>query len=231
MTGCRSSADGGCALKWRVSLNTPPVTRGPFWAKLAPPMNDPARRRATYADVLAAPEDKIAEVIQGVLHLSPRPSAAHAAAGSAIGEELGPPFKRGKGGPGGWLILDEPELHLEEHILVPDLAGWRRERMPLLPNEPFIDVIPDWVCEILSPGTSRRDRIEKKPLYASLGVSYLWLVDPKHRTLETVQLLDGRWTDMGNFADDARPRAVPFDAIEFELGALWADVAPPPGDE
>lgn len=193
-------------------------------------MNEPAIHRATYADVLAAPEDKIAEVIHGVLHLSPRPGISHTAAGSAIGDELGPPFKRGRGGPGGWVILDEPELHLDSHILVPDLAGWKRERVPLLANEPYIDIVPDWVCEILSPSTSRRDRTEKRPLYASYGVSYLWMVDPANRSLEVFQLINGRWTDAGTYVDNARPRAVPFDAIEFELGNLWADVVQPPDE-
>lgn len=190
-------------------------------------MNEPARRRATYEDVLVAPPDKIAEVVHGVLQLSPRPSGPHSAAGSALGDELGPPFKRGRGGPGGWVILYEPELHLADHILVPDLAGWRRERMPLLPRAAHITLTPDWVCEILSPRTARLDRTEKKPLYARLGVSYLWLVDPEALTLETYQLIDGRWVDLGAYSKNDRPRAVPFDAIELDLGALWADVEPP----
>ena len=197
-------------------------------AKLQVAMNDPVLRAATYADVLAAPEDKTAEVINGALHLSPRPGWAHGAAASALGDELGPPFKRGRGGPGGWMILQEPELHLDSHILVPDLAGWRRERMPTHPDAPFVTVIPDWVCEILSPSTARRDRTEKKALYASLGVRYVWIVDPRYRTLETFELLDGHWRDVGNFSGEERIRAVPFDAIEFELGNLWADVEPPP---
>jgi Uma2 family endonuclease len=190
-------------------------------------MNEPTLRRASYEDVLAAPPDKIAEIIHGVLHLSPRPGGAQIAAGSALGGELGPPFKRGRGGPGGWSILDKPELHLADHILVPDLAGWRRERMPLLPRTAHITLNPDWVCEILSPRTARLDRTEKKPLYANLGVAYLWLVDPEALTLETYQLMEGRWVDMGAYCKNDRPRAVPFGAIELDLGALWADVEPP----
>lgn len=155
---------------------------------------------------------------------------SHSAAGSVLSEELGPPFKRGRGGPGGWLILYEPELHLADHILVPDLAGWRRERLPRLPRTAYTTVTPDWVCEILSPRTARLDRTEKKPLYAELGVSYLWLIDPDALTLETYHPVDGRWVDMGAFSKDDRVRAVPFDAIELELGLLWADVDPPLDD-
>ncbi|HEY5956551.1 MAG TPA: Uma2 family endonuclease [Polyangiaceae bacterium] len=193
-------------------------------------MSEPAVRLANYSDVLAAPADKVAEVIRGVLHLSPRPGGPHGAAAGALSDELGPPFKRGRGGPGGWLIVAEPELHLQEHILVPDLAGWRRERLPRLERTAFISVTPDWVCEILSPRSARADRAEKKPLYAELGVSYLWLVDPEALTLETYQLRDGHWVELGAYSKDDRPRAVPFDAIELELAALWADVDPPPED-
>lgn len=190
-------------------------------------MNDPAIRRATYADVLAAPGDRVAEVVHGILQLSPRPNGPHSAAGSALGEELGPPFKRGRGGPGGWVIIDEPELHLADHILVPDLAGWRRDRMPRLQRTAFVAVVPDWVCEILSPRTARLDRTEKKPVYAELGVTYLWLIDPDALTLETYRLESGRWVDIGAYSKSDRPRAVPFDAIELDLATLWADVEPP----
>ena len=181
-------------------------------------------------DVLAAPADRIAEVVNGMLHLSPRPGGPHSAASSARGEELGPPFKRGRGGPGGWVIIDEPELHLADHILVPDLAGWRRERLPRLGRDAYTTVIPDWICEILSPRTARLDRTEKKPIYAELGVRHLWLVDPEALALETYQLADGRWLEMGAHAKDDKVRAVPFDAIELDLAVLWADVEPPPDD-
>ena len=195
--------------------------------KLGFAMNEPAQRVATYEDVLNAPDHTIAQVINGVLQLSPRPAGAHTAAASVLGEELGPPFKRGRGGPGGWLIADEPELHLGSDILVPDLAGWRRERLPKLPNAPFVTLPPDWVCEVLSPRTLRLDRGEKKAVYARESVAHLWLVDPIAHTLEVFELINGRWTDCGVYTDDARVRAVPFDAIELDLGLLWADVEQP----
>lgn len=187
-------------------------------------MSLPAARRATYEDVLAAPPHQVAEIVDGLLHLSPRPAARHTVAASNLGGELNQPFHRGRGGPGGWLIVDEPELHLGGDILVPDLAGWRRERLPKLPDAAFITLAPDWVCEVLSPRTHRFDRIEKKGCYARDGVQYLWFIDPIERTLETYELIGGRWTELGSYANDALIRAVPFDAIELELGALWADV-------
>src|SRR5205809_8041225 len=128
-------------------------------------MADPAKRRATYDDVLAAPEHKVAEIIDGELILSPRPAMPHAAAASALGEELGPPFKRGRGGPGGWMILDEPEIHLGEHVVVPDIGGWRRERLPEVPAAAYLEVAPDWLCEVLSPSTRALDRGQKLRVY------------------------------------------------------------------
>lgn len=188
-------------------------------------MSEPARRKATYQDVLDAPRHKVAEIVAGELRLSPRPAKPHAAAATALGEELGPPFKRGRGGPGGWILLDEPELHLGEDILVPDLAGWRRERMPVLTNDaPHFDMAPDWVCEVLSRSTAKMDRAEKLPIYAREGVPHAWLVDPIDRTLEVLRLEQGRWSIVAVHRDDERVRAEPFDAIELDLGVLWADV-------
>ena len=187
-------------------------------------MGEPATQRATYADVLAAPAHRVAEVVDGVLHLSPRPGKPHAAAATALGEELGPPFKRGRGGPGGWIILFEPELHLGADIVVPDLAGWRRERMPSLDDGAFFTLAPDWVCEVQSASTRRLDRVDKLPLYARENVGHAWLVDPRARTLEVLRLERTRWTIVGTWADAARVRAEPFDAIELDLAILWADV-------
>jgi len=187
-------------------------------------MTEPARRVATYEDVLAAPEHMVAEVLDGELFLHPRPALPHSAAASALGEELGPPFKRGKGGPGGWIILDEPELHLGADIVVPDLAGWRRATIDHLENAAYVEIAPDWVCEILSPSTEKTDRTRKLAIYARERVAHVWLVNPLLRTLEIKRLTDGHWTDIGTYHDEQRIRAEPFDAIELELGVLWADV-------
>jgi len=188
-------------------------------------MANPAKRPATYEDILRAPEHMVAEIIDGELSLHPRPAKPHAAAASALGEELGPPFKRGRGGPGGWIILFEPELHLGPDILVPDLGGWRRERMPALTtDEPYFSLAPDWVCEVLSPGTARQDRSQKLPIYARERVRHVWLVDPLQRTLEVLRLQEGKWLIVDVHGADARVRAEPFDAIELDLSVLWADV-------
>jgi len=191
-------------------------------------MSELARRRATYEDVLAAPPHMIAEVIDGALRLQPRPAKPHAAAASALGEELGPPFKRGRGGPGGWILLDEPELHLGTDILVPDMAGWRRQRMPaLVADEPFFTLAPDWVAEILSPSTGKYDRTDKLRIYHREAVAWVWLIDPLQHTLEVLQRSESSWVLSGTWRDDERARAEPFHAIELELGILWADVVLP----
>jgi Uma2 family endonuclease len=190
-------------------------------------MADPPKRRATYEDVLAAPEHKVAEIIDGELILSPRPAMPHAAAASALAEELGPPFKRGRGGPGGWIILYEPELHLAGEILVPDLGGWRRATVDTLTSAAYFTIRPDWVCEVLSPSTERYDRGEKLPRYARAGVSHAWLVNPLQRTLEVLRLsaeTPTQWLTLGVFRDDARVKAEPFEVFELELGVLWQDV-------
>ena len=177
--------------------------------------------RATYQDVLDAPEHRVAEIIDGTLHTHPRPAMPHALASSRLGGELTGPFDRGRGGPGGWWIIDEPELHLGEEIVVPDLAGWRRERMVELPDTAYVTLAPDWVCEVLSASTRRHDLHEKRPVYAREGVGHLWLIDPADRTLEAFELHDGQWLLIASAKDDEPISIRPFDAITFSLGDLW----------
>jgi Uma2 family endonuclease len=185
-------------------------------------MGDPAKRNASYEDLLAVPDHLVAEIIHGTLFTQPRPASLHARAASRLGAELDGPFDRAKGGPGGWLLLDEPELHLHGDILVPDLAGWRRERMPELPDAASFELAPDWVCEVLSPSTAAIDRAEKLPIYARERVAHAWLVDPLTRTLEAFRLDGGRWVLLGTWREDAKVRAEPFEAFELELASLWA---------
>jgi Uma2 family endonuclease len=190
-------------------------------------MGDPAKRRASYEDVLAAPEHKVAEIIDGELILSPRPAGPHTAAATALGEELGPPFKRGRGGPGGWISLNEPELHLLGDVVVPDLGAWRRETMGVIAREPYFTIRPDWVCEVLSPSTERHDRADKLPLYARSGTRHAWLVNPLQHTLEIVRLSQEQprqWLTLGVFRDGDKVRAEPFEAFELDLAILWQDV-------
>ncbi|MBP7000858.1 Uma2 family endonuclease [Amaricoccus sp.] len=183
----------------------------------------PAPRPATYQDVLDAPEHMVAELIEGALHVHPRPALLHAYAATSLGDEIVSPFGKGRGGPGGWIILVEPELHLGDDVLVPDLAGWRRERMHRLPSTAWTEIAPDWVCEVLSPGTRRIDLTDKRRLYGAAGVAHLWLVDPLARTLEAFALREGAWTLVAALKEDDEVRAAPFDAVGFPLSALWAD--------
>ena len=186
-------------------------------------MGLPAIEPATYGDILALPEHLVGEIIRGVLRTHPRPAPKHARAYSSLGVELGGPFDRGTNGPGGWWILDEPELHLGADVLVPDLAGWRRERMPKLPDAAWFERAPDWVCEILSPSTAKVDRAEKLPLYSRTGVAHCWLVDPDLKTLEVFENRDGKWLLLAVLENDASVSQPPFDAIAFGLGSLWAE--------
>jgi Uma2 family endonuclease len=185
---------------------------------------EPARLKklATYEDLVALPENLVGEIVDGELYASPRPASPHAVAAAALGEELGPPFKRGRGGPGGWFILFEPELHVGGQVLVPDLAGWRRERMPVIPDVAFFEIAPDWVSEVVSPSTVTLDRHRKMPHYLRAGVRHIWIVDPIAKMLEVYRSENERWTLIATHSDDDKVRAEPFDAIEIDLAILWA---------
>lgn len=178
------------------------------------------KRRATYQDVLDAPEHMVAELIDGELFLSPRPKGPHTAVESNLGALLIPRFGHGDGGPGGWVILHEPELHLGERVLVPDLAGWRVSRMPEIPQGHF-HVVPDWVCEIASKSTQRLDRKKKLPIYAAAGIGHAWMIDPLRRTLLVLRRQAKHWLEVDWYEDDDQVRAEPFDNVELDLARLW----------
>jgi Uma2 family endonuclease len=182
-----------------------------------------ARQPATYEDLLKVPDHLVAEILDGELHTSPRPSPRNADASSGLGGALRGPFDRGRGGPGGWRILFEPELHLTSDVVVPDLAGWRRERLPSLPEEAYFSLAPDWICEVISPSTAAMDRVKKLSIYAREGVSHAWLVDPIARTLEVLRLDGVRWTIVSTWSGLVTVRAQPFDAIDLDLSLLWED--------
>lgn len=185
-------------------------------------MSQPAQHLARYQDLFDLPEHLVGEILGGELYTHPRPAPKHARSYSALGYSVGGPFDFDSDGPGGWWILDEPELHLANDILVPDLAGWRREHMPELPETAWFELAPDWVCEILSPSTARTDRSLKMPLYAREGVKNIWLVDPDLQTLEVYELnADSHWTLISTLKDDDACSQPPFDAVEFSLGVLW----------
>jgi len=184
-------------------------------------MSNLAVKQATYQDIIDLPEHIVGEIINGRLETQPRPAPKHALASSSLGAELVSPFQKGRGGPGGWWILDKPECHLGPHVLVPDLAGWRKQRMPVLPETAWFEVVPDWICEILSPSTARLDRSVKMPVYAQLGVAHLWLIDPLPQTLEAYQLHDSHWLLIETFAGDQPVSIAPFSEHTFLLSDLW----------
>lgn len=185
-----------------------------------------AKRAATYEDLLKVPAHLVAEILEGELYATPRPAVLHAVAASALGSELGGPFHQGRGGPGGWWILHEPELHLGPDVVVPDLAGWRRTRLPLLSDVAAITVAPDWACEILSPSTEAVDRVPKLHIYAREGVGNVWLVNPKTHTLEVMRLANGAWVLIATFDGDASVHVEPFEVLPLDLFRLWGRSAP-----
>jgi Uma2 family endonuclease len=181
-----------------------------------------SKPRATYEDLFRIPEHETGEIVDGELYTHPRPAVRHARALFRLGSILGDPFDRGRNGPGGWVILAEPELHLAEDIVAPDIAGWRRARMPELPDAAFIAVAPDWVCEGLSPRTERVDRGKKMTLYARERVGHVWLVNVAQRMLEIFEL-DGATFRLLHVAEgDERGRFAPFDELEIDRAELWA---------
>ncbi len=177
--------------------------------------------QASYDDILGLPEHVTGEILSGQLYAQPRPNSRHARVETGLARDLFGPFDRGSDGPGGWVILVEPELHLGAHVMVPDLAGWKRERLVEIPDGP-IDAVPDWACEILSPSTAVKDRKIKLPLYSKLGVGHVWIVDPLAKTIEILRNGGEHWILLATFSDQDHMRAEPFDAIELELRHLWA---------
>jgi Uma2 family endonuclease len=185
------------------------------------------KKRATYQDVLDAPEHMVAEIIGGELRLSPRPGGPATSVASKVAAVLIPPFNDGHGGPGGWIILVEPELHLGEEILVPDLAAWRIERLPTVPEGAAFTMPPDWVCEVISPRSETSDRLEKMPRYAAAGIRHAWLVHPRRRSVEAFRLHDGMWLAVAVHRGNVQVCLEPFEAIEIELSRLWANLPLP----
>jgi Uma2 family endonuclease len=179
----------------------------------------PLKKGATYDDLCDVPDNFVAEMFDGDLYAFPRPALPHANAASTLLSEIHKSFHRK--GPGGWVILIEPELHFGRDVLVPDLAGWRRTRLPSVPPDAYLTLAPDWICEVLSTSTEAIDRGKKLRIYAREGVGHAWLVDPLAHTLEVLSLESGRWAQLGKHEREASVRAAPFGSIELELRALW----------
>ena len=188
-------------------------------------MGTPARRvqPASYEEILRLPAHVVGEILAGELHATPRPRLRHGRSAWKLTSSLDGPFDRGTGGPGGWLFLAEPELHLSDDVVVPDLAGWRRHRLPSVPDDAFLTIAPDWACEIASPSTERIDRGVKMDIYLRERVGHLWLLDPLERFVEVFRLRDGLWVRVGSWTGDTPARIEPFEAIDMDLNALWGE--------
>jgi len=184
------------------------------------------KQPATYDDLLRLPEHVVGKIVAGELIVRPRPPPPHAIATSALGGGLIGPFPFGKGGQGGWRSVDAPELHLGRDVLVPDLAGWRRERMPRPPQTAFFELAPDWACELLSASTALLDRAQKLPLCLAAGVKHVWMVDPLAQTLEVLRAEGSQWVLALTAGSVQRVRAEPFEALELDLSLLWVPPEP-----
>ena len=192
-------------------------------------MAELAKNKAAHEDLYSVPENMTGEIIDGELIVTPRPSRKHGFCATALGTAVTAPYQFGQGGgPGGWVFIIEPEVGLGEDILVPHLAGWKRERFPFEEEGDWISVAPDWVCEILSPSTFRKDKVKKMPLYARHGVEHIWLIDPLAMTMDAFRLESGGWVLLGSYAENDKVRAEPFLEIEINLGDLWIGSLQPP---
>jgi Uma2 family endonuclease len=186
------------------------------------------RERATYEQVLRLPENMVGEIVDGELYAWPRPRARHGHSALRIGGRLEAAFDSGEGGPGGWVILPEPELHLGGDVLVPDIGGWRLGRWTLDPDVARITVAPDWICEVMSPATASHDRRVKMPAYATHAVSHAWIVEPVLKTIEVYRLENARWSLLATYGEGDKMRGEPFEAIEIDLARIFASPLPPP---
>lgn len=184
-------------------------------------MQDIFERKATYADLEAVPPHLVAEILSGRLVTHPRPAPRHSVAAASLAGDLVGPYQKSRGGPGGWIFMSEPELHFGEDVTVPELAGWKRERMSELPPNAYIEVAPDWLCEVLSSSTEKYDRGDKREIYARAGVRHLWLLDPRIQCIEAFVLKEARWLLLGTYRDDIPASIAPFDDVVIDLAQLW----------
>jgi Uma2 family endonuclease len=187
-------------------------------------MSSTPKLKTTYEQWLELPDNITGEIISGDLIASPRPGPKHSNVSTALGVKVGGPFQYGEGGgPGGWIILFEPEIHIKDDIVVPDFAGWKRERLSKPPDEAYFSTVPDWICEILSPSSVKTDRIIKQQLYLSWKINHYWIVDPILKSVEILERAAENWVVKGLYSENDKMRAPPFDMVEIDLKSLWWD--------
>jgi Uma2 family endonuclease len=187
----------------------------------------PSMKPPTLADLDALPPGIVGEIIEGVLYTMTKPRMRHQRTATRIGGKLSDPFDAGPGGPGGWWIVNEPGIELPNDTkeISPDVAGWRRERMPEMPGDEPIRVVPDWLCEILSPTTRRHDLLRKQPYYAKVGVPFMWLIDLDARVLTAYRLEGTAWLTVGTYSEETEARIAPFDAVPLNVASWWPPTA------
>ncbi|HEX3763053.1 MAG TPA: Uma2 family endonuclease [Kofleriaceae bacterium] len=187
----------------------------------------PGPRTPTLADLDALPPGIVGEIIDGVLYTMTKPRMRHQRTTRLIGGTIGAPFDDERDGPDGWWIVTEPGIELPNTPEIsPDVAGWRRTRMPEMPNDEPIRMVPDWVCEILSKSTRRHDLLVKMPYYARVGVAYAWIMDLEARVLTAQRLESGRWVTIGTYSDETEARLEPFDVVPLDVRAWWPPTPP-----
>lgn len=185
-------------------------------------MGKPADKVATYQDLFNIPDNEVGEILGGELIAHPRPAPKHVRAASVLGARLLTQFdSKPDGEEGGWLILFEPECHLNADIVVPDIAGWRKTTMPGLPETAWFGIRPDWVCEVISPSTAKFDKGIKREIYAREEVGHYWMVDPIAKMIEVFELDEGRWVLVAAVSDDQIVHLPPFEVLPFDLSVLW----------
>lgn len=190
----------------------------------------PHQKKATYADIQRLPDALRGEILAGELYVAPRPSPIHQKAMTKMTVQLGGHLGGNEGDERGWIFLTEPELHLNDEVIVPDLAAWKAKRVTSqFYSQAWVSVTPDWICEIQSPSTARIDRITKRRIYLGLQIPYYWLVDPLAKTLEALKKNENHWIEVGFHGGDEKVRIEPFQDLEIELSTFWPPESPATG--
>ena len=183
------------------------------------------RPTTTVDEWLREPAEKRYELIDGDLIEKAAPDFSHGSAQAGLIAHLHPWFHQRDGGdrPGGWWIASEVDVVLDDNGFRPDIAGWRRERVPEMPKTRPVRVRPDWICEIVSESNATTDTIKKLRRYHQAGVPHYWLLDPATRTLAVYRHAAEGYQSVLVAEAGETARAEPFEAIELRIAALFGD--------